>query len=367
MPPRRSIIGSAVDGRIIQMLVREGDAVHTSQMLAQLRTGTLAIELTRTQAELELRKQEMAELTNGSRPEEIARAKALVAGARARSDYSENRLRRARRTYERGAVLTLDQLEEVVSQTTVAAQDLIAAQADYQMMQEGPRRERIAQAAARIAMQVELVRQIEDRIALHTLKAPFDGYVVARHNEVGGWASSGEPIVEIIELDPVEVEVFVSEDFIAYVTPGMRAEVALASLPGKPLLGEVVHVVPQADLRSRTFPVKVQLRNPAQNNQPLIKAGMFARVLLATESSQERLLVPKDSLVLKQNGQQRLVYVIEPPAAPNDPSRVRPVAVELGVSEGGWIEVIGDIQEGQSVVVKGNERLRPGQAVSIAP
>jgi len=364
MPPRRSIIGSAVDGRIVQMFVREGDAVQATQPLMQLRTGTLEIELASAQAELEFYNQKLAELNNGSRPEEIERSKALVAGAKARADYSDANLQRVRRTYGKGAVVTLDELEEALSYAVAARQELLAAKAEYQMVQQGPRHEQIAQAVARLAVQNELVRQIEDRLALHTLKAPFDGYVTKRHNEVGGWTKAGEEVVEIVELNPIEVEVFVLEDFVVHVLPGAPGTVVFDAFKKKTFQSQVVQVVPQADLRSRTFPVKVQLQNPIENNQPLIKAGMFARVTLSCEIPQEVLMVPKDSLVL--NGDQRVLYVVQPATDQDEVTRVAAISVELGVSDGRWIEVLGDVSAGQLVVVKGNERLRSKQAVSIA-
>lgn len=365
MPPRRSGVGSAVDGRLVELYVREGDAVQAGKPLAQLRTGTLEIELARARAVLELRWQQLAELENGSRPEEIERTKANVEGAKARSDYAQARLRRARKTHEKGAALTLDQLEEAVSRSVAAKQALLAVQADYQMAVKGPRKEQIAQATARVAVQNELIRQIKDRIALHTLMAPFDGYVVKRHNEIGGWASAGDPVVEIVELNPIEVEVFVSEEFVTHVHPGTKAAVTFDALPRYEFDSKIVNVVPQADVRSRTFPVRVQLANPKEDDQPLIKAGLFARVTLLGETRDEALMVPKDSLVL--NGNQRVVYVMEPGTRQDGTPTVSAVSVELGISDGRWIEVIGGIAAGQDVVVRGNERLRPNQAVLIAP
>ena len=365
MPPRRSVVGSAVDGRVVKMFVREGDAVQSGNPLAQLRTGTLEIERLRANAELEMRKQELAELENGSRPEEIERDKANLEGAKALANYTEAKLRRARKAYDKAAVVTRDELEEAISQSVAAKQRLLAAQAEYRMTLEGPRQEQIAQALARVHVQQEMVRQIEDRISLHTLKAPFDGYVVARHHEVGGWASSGDLIVEIVELNPIEVEVFVSEQFVTYVGPGTKAKVAFDALPKSSFDGTVVKVVPQADVRSRTFPVKVQMPNPTHDGLPLIKAGMFARVTLFGRKQEEALMVPKDSLVL--DGDQRVVYVVQRGDQRDASTRVSRVSVELGISDGRWIAVNGDIAAGQEVIVRGNERLRENQAVSVAP
>ena len=364
-PRRRSTIGSAIDGRVMQMFVREGDAVQTKDPLVRLRTGTLEIELARAKAQLDLRAHELAEMLNGSRPEEIEKAKAHVEGAQANFEYAEAHLRRARQTYDNGAVVTLDAVEKALSRSIAAKNILQAARADYQMALEGPRKERIAQAQSQVIVQNKVIQKIEDRIELHTLKAPFDGYIVKRHNEVGGWASAGKPVVEMVELNPMEVEVLVSENFVSHVLPTAKAIVRFDALPDREFVGEVVRVVPQADLRSRTFPVKVQLENPTRANQPLIKAGMFARVTLNSHSKNEALMIPKDGLVL--NGNRRIVFVVVPASRQDNTTTVKAVPVTLGNSDGLWIEIRGDITAGQEVVIKGNERLRPQQAVRIIP
>jgi RND family efflux transporter MFP subunit len=171
-------------------------------------------------------------------------------------------------------------------------------------------------------------------------------------------------VVEVVELDPVEVQVFVSEEFVSQVEPESDADIVFDALADRQFPAKVVSVVPQADLQSRTFPVKVRLENPTEGGQPVIKSGMFARVTLLGKTQDEVLMVPKDSLVL--NGDQRAVYVCHSGETEADPVRVRPVSVQLGISEGGWIAVSGDLSAGQQVVVKGNERLRSHQAVSIS-
>ncbi len=123
-------------------------------------------------------------------------------------------------------------------------------------------------------------------------------------------------------------------------------------------------IVPQADVRARTFPVKVRVHNEITSAGPLIKSGMLARVSLPTGAKQNALLVPKDALVL--GGPMPVVYVISSPdPTTSKQSQVAAVPVELGVAQGNLIQVTGAIVAGQFVVVQGNERLRPGQTVSI--
>ena len=75
MPLRKSIVGSAVDGRVIEYPLNEGDRVQKGQVLAHLLTDTVKLQLAAAEAELDLRKQQLAELKNGTRPEEIRAGK----------------------------------------------------------------------------------------------------------------------------------------------------------------------------------------------------------------------------------------------------------------------------------------------------
>src|SRR4029453_16576806 len=107
-------------------------------------------------------------------------------------------------------------------------------------------------------------------------------------------------------------------------------------------------VNPQADARAHTFPVKVRVENQFIAGQPLIKAGMFARVSLPVGKPVTRTLVPKDAVVL--GGQSPLFFG---GAGPPEKAVVRPLPVKLGVAKGTWIAVTGDIQPGEPIIVEG--------------
>jgi hypothetical protein len=104
------------------------------------------------------------------------------------------------------------------------------------------------------------------------------------------------------------------------------------------------------------------VKNEVSDDGPLVKSGMYARVMLPTGKTQIATLVYKDALVL--GGHQPIVHVVD--AAPNaKQGKARPVSVQLGIAQGNMIQVTGDLQPGQLVVVQGNERLRPGQDVQF--
>jgi len=362
MPLRTSSVGSAVDGRIIEFNVRAGREVKEGQVLAQVLTGTIEIELAGAKADLKLRQEELAELQAGSRPEEKDQAKAQLLAAKAAMDYAASKYERTRKAFAQGRAATEDELQEAQSLSAGLAQKYQESLANYKLVMLGPRQEKIAQAQAQVLIQQEAVRLLEDRLAKYTIRAPFDGYVVREHTQKGQWIKSGELVAEVIELAQVEIEVQVPEDAVAYVeqaTPTVTVDaVADRKLPP----AEVSRVVPRADLRSRTFPVMVRLDNPRQGDGYLLKAGMLAKVHLPVAGQRKALLVPKDALVL--GGRTPKVFVVD---KKGDVATARAVPVEIGLSREDLIEVTGPLQAGEQVVTKGNERLLPGQVVNVIP
>ena len=93
-PNRQSTIGSAVDGRVVEYLIKAGQRVEKDEPLAKLRTGTIEIEIAGAKAQLELVKAELLELKNGSRPEEIALDQAKAEAAVAADKYAQAKLQR---------------------------------------------------------------------------------------------------------------------------------------------------------------------------------------------------------------------------------------------------------------------------------
>jgi RND family efflux transporter MFP subunit len=362
-PLRSSSVGSPVDGRVDEFLVNEGDRVKKGQPIARLRTKTLELELAANRAELDYRKQELAELESGYRAEEIEQAKAYEQMAEARMEYAKARAQRTQNLFQQGRATNQEEVQEALSNAKQAEQAHRQAKAMVAMALEGHRKERIAQGRARVQVQEEQIRLLEDALDKHTIVAPFDGYITAEHTEVGHWLMRSSPVVDVIELDQVDVEVHVLEDDVVQVPLGATVRVEIGALVKEVFTGRVAVIVPQANLKARSFPVKVRLENRFEGTNALLKAGMFARVTLPVGKKEPALLVSKDALVL--GGPTPMVYVVDADAKNPKQGKVRPVPVELGIADGNLAQVKGGLQVGQQVVVQGNERLFPGQDVVV--
>ena len=364
MPLRVATIGSAVGGRVIERPVEEGDRVEANQKLAQLLTDTIALEVAGAEGELQLRKEQLAELENGSRPEEIAQAEARMAAAAARQEFLDLRYARMQSLLSSRGAVTEEQVEEAKSQAIEAQQIYLEMKAAYDLAIAGPRVELIAQARAQVAIQEALVEKLRDQLKKHTVYARFPGYVTKKLTEVGAWVNQGDPVVEVAEIDEVDVVVQVVERYVSYVHPGLDVRVEIPAIPDQNFIGKVITSIPQADIRARTFPVKIRVKNTIGPDGPLLKAGMYARAALPVGDKTFATLVPKDAIVL--GGAQPLVMVVNGATAAGQTGTPAPVPVQLGVAHGGFIQVIGGVKAGQLVVVQGNERLRPGQNVIVS-
>jgi multidrug efflux pump subunit AcrA (membrane-fusion protein) len=349
---RVSVVGSEVEGLVAEYLVEEGQRVERNAPLARLRTKQLETRLAAARALLDSRKQELAELENGSRPEEIAQARALAAQARAELEYRAWKLESTRQLRSNKSI-SEDEVRLAEYDKKRAEQKLAEAEASLALVEAGPRAERIAQARARLQVQEAEVRRLEDDLERHTIRAPFAGYVTSEHTEVGQWLGVGAPVAEVVALDEVDVTIPVLEDYVGGLRLGTQVAVTIDALPGRTFLGTLSAIVPRADPRGRTFPVRIRVSNPAASGSVLIKAGMFARVRLDVGEKRKALLVPKDAVVVGM-GPQPLLFVVDP-----EKSVAMPLPVEIGIAVEDLIQVTGPLAAGMPVVVRGNERLIP--------
>jgi len=366
-PLRTSTIGSAVDGRVEELLVNQGNAVEQGQILARLRTATLEIQRSAAKAEVELAQQSLIELQNGSRPEDIAEAEANMRGAEAAFSHADSNLKRIQQLATTRAASASD-LTVAKQQADAARFAYQATQALYDRIKQGPRTEMIAQAAAQVELQQQRLNLIEDQISKFTIVAPFDGFVSAEFTEMGAWLSRGDPILEVVQLSEVEIQADVTAESVVNLRVGNVVRVEFPELPNELLTGTVDRIVPVAAARTRTFPVMVRAKNRIENGLPMFLAGMLVRVDLPSGTKKTQPLVPKDALVL--NGKDRAVFVVDVSAQDGSANGerigiARKVPVDIGIAVEDRIQVRGDLKHDDLVVVVGNERLIPGAEVRI--
>jgi RND family efflux transporter MFP subunit len=349
-PRRRSLVSSEVEGVVAELLVDDGQRVKQGETLVQLRQESLRFALQALQGTAKRYREELAELKNGTRPEMVEEAHAAVLEAEAELDRARREKRRQLGLNQRG-VSALRARENAETATIVSQQRLARVRALYQMAVRGPRAERISQAEAQYRSAQAEVERLKYDLRHSRVAAPFTGYVVAKHTEVGQWLGRGDLVVTLIELDVAHVAVPIPERFISQVRLGAAGTLRFDAIPDRTWKGRVVRIIPQAG-DARTFPVTLAV----DNTQTLLKSGFVARAMLTVGEQRDALLVPKDAVVTQ--GPRQIVYAVREGKAALVPIQ------RTSFFEGSAV-VIGDLQKGEQVVIRGNERLRPGQAVQV--
>ena len=185
-------------------------------------------------------------------------------------------------------------------------------------------------------------------IAKSHIRAPFAGVVLKKHASRGEWVSPGTVIATLARNDVVEAVVEVPQVVLPFLSKGQNVSV---SVLGNTHAGTISAIIPQGNLTTRTFPVKVRIGNISGLMQ-----GMEAKVSLPAGTQVEATIVPRDA-VISQRGQTTIWTVRD--------GKAEPVPVTIDAWLGNEVAVHGPgLSAGMPVVVKGNERLRPGQPVA---
>lgn len=312
-PVTRTTLAAEEPGFIATRKFDEGERVEKGATLATTRTDLLEKQLAAAKAQQ-------------------ASAAAMVERAKAEA---------------RNATEELDRLRKMEDNASVKEQQDAVANARVTAAMIGVREAELAEKAA----DADRLQLLLDKAAI---KSPIGGVVQRRHIEVGQWLKQGDPIADIVQLDPLFVRVNVPEAVIATIGKGDKALVAFDALGGKPISATVEQILPEADPASRTFAVKLLLPNEKFQVRP----GFFARVVFQRSSEADGMLVPRDALV--SQGEKAHVVAVRG-------GKAAIVPVRRGPAEGDKVIVYGELQEGEAVVTRGNEALMPGQMLIVKP
>lgn len=238
-------------GRVTSVLVQEGARVKSGQLLATLDDVRYAAALAQAKARANQQAQVLKKLVAGTRPEEIAQAKATMEAFHVTYLNAEANYKRAADLVSTKAI-SIQQRDDLKATFDAARQHYEAAREAYTLAVKGPRAEDVeaARAASEAAAQAVALAQREfDDTRLY---APTDGIVENRILEPGDMATPGSPAFTIALSNPLWIRAYVGEVDIGRIHPGMLATVETDSYPGRRYDGWVGYVSPTAEFTPKT-------------------------------------------------------------------------------------------------------------------
>lgn len=204
------------------------------------------------------------------------------------------------------------------------------------------------QAKAELAENKALLSQIELSVSYQNMRAPFEGIIMERLADQGELVGPGTAVVRLVQTTDLEISARVSIASLAWVTPGKMLNFSSTIGEGT---AEVRTAIAVADNRTRLVEMRAMV---LEGEWPV---GLDITVKVPSAEEKQALAVPRDALVLRRDGARVFRIGAE--------NKAEQVMVETGTATEQWIEIIGDIKEGDKIVIRGAERLQPGAEVMV--
>ncbi|GAB1479669.1 efflux RND transporter periplasmic adaptor subunit [Paracoccaceae bacterium] len=321
-------VAPLIEGQQIEtLLVDVGDTVTAGQVLARLSVSSLELQRSQLAAS-------------------VAAAKAAVAQAEAGLLESQSTAAEARRVADRTTKL------QAQGTTSQAAAEQAAAAATSAEAGVAVARQALESAKANQTLAEAQAANTELQLSRTEVTAPVSGVITARNARIGAIASAaGQPMFTIIRDGALEMQADVAERDLLRLAPGQTATLTLAG-SGKPLTGPVRLVEPTIDAASRLGRARIVVDDPSN-----VRAGMFAEAAI-TIAQHDALAVPVTA-VGAANGLATVMKVTGDTVARTD--------VTPGIRDGGWVEIVSGLLEGDRIVTKAGAFVRNGDRINPVP
>ena len=240
-----------VDGRVADVLVDEGDAVRTGQVVARLDAEPLQIDLAEAEANTAAQRAQLDLLRAGNRREDIAQAEATVGERRAALANAQGDVDRLATLRGTGAIAER-RWDDAIHQREEAAARLRAAQQALAEQRAGSRRQEIEQAASNVDRTRAAADRIRIRVGDTVLRAASDGTILTRAVEKGANVAAGTTAFVEALARPVWARVFVDAPNLGLMAPGTIVAITTDAAPGKRYRGRVGYVSPTAEFTPKS-------------------------------------------------------------------------------------------------------------------
>jgi HlyD family secretion protein len=259
-------LAAKVVGKVAWIGVEKGDVVKKDQPLVRLEDDEYRAQVQQARGGLANLEAGLARATNGSRPEEVAKAKADLDNARANEVNAKVTLDRTRKLVEEG-VLSKQNLDDALARFDSAAAQTLAYMRTWDLVKLGPRKEDIDSARGLVEQSKGQVALAETQLSNTVIRAPIDGTILERNVEIGEFVTTGMVgdkgakgyVVSIADLNDLKVELDINQNDFAKLGPRQKGMVTTDAFPDRRYDGVIDEVSPEANRQKATVQVKVKI------------------------------------------------------------------------------------------------------------
>ena len=351
-PRDQAAIVPKISAPVKRFLVNRGDHVKQGQLLAELENRDLAAAAQESRGQYEQAQSNYRSTTAAGVPEQMTKAQTDVDAAREGLDAAKKLLDNRQQLLKEGALARKLVDDAQVAYAQAKAQ-FDTAQQHLQALQNVGRQEQISTAAAQVAAAKGHFDSAEAQVSYSEIRSPITGVITDRPVYPGEMATTGAPLLTVMDVSKVVARVNVAQDQAKNIKVG--AEATLTPTDGGELVtGKVTIVSPAADANSTTIQVWVQADNPGER----LRAGESVHVSIVAATIDGATLVPAAAVLPNAEGE-TIVLIVD------DKNIAHEKVVQIGLREPEMVQIVAGVDLGQRVVTSGGLGLEDKSKVRV--
>ncbi|MCK8815776.1 efflux RND transporter periplasmic adaptor subunit [Natroniella sulfidigena] len=347
-PSKEVQVTPQAQGEVVEVYVSTGQQVEEGERLLKIDEEPLRVELNQAQATLKAAQANLDRILAGEREEKIEQLKLQLEQAESGYQQVKREYQRQQELYEKNAISN-QQFEQSELEYINASKEYQLAELNLEMAEIGARDEEIEAAKAEVEQAEAGLDGAKIQYDNRVVTAPIDGQVYNLNIEAGEMVANS-PVVAIADLEEVKVSADLSERYINQVQVGQLSQIEIPSLEQE-YEGELTEISPVAG-ENRSYGIEINLTN--QND--LLKGGMYSRIKLETERSEEAIVLPQQVVALDND--QDVVFVYQDGQAERR-------EVETGLMDDQKVAIKSGVEVGEQVIIRGQENLNDGDSIQI--
>jgi len=353
-------LAAKVVGKVAWIGVDKGDKVKAGQVLVRLEDDEYRARVLESQGNLAMLKAKLAEAVHGSRPEEIAKAKADLEQARADQENARVTLERTRDLVNQ-RVLSKQALDDAQARYDGAVAKVGSFERSYELVRLGPRVEEIDALRAQVNQAQGTLDYAQVQLENTIIRAPIDGTILERNVEKGEFVTTGFVgdkgakgyVVSLANLHELDVELDISQNDFGKLGATQPGIVTTDAYPDRKYQGVIREISPEANRQKATVQVKVKVIDPDDYLRPEMNASV---AFYSTEKAGDRTESKPVVIVPASTVRDNSVFVVL-----NGRAVKRPVKVAGTTSQG--VQISEGLIGGEDIVANPPADLKDGQRV----
>jgi HlyD family secretion protein len=356
-------VAAKVIGKVAWIGVEKADPVKEGQVVVRLEDDEYRAQVQQAKGQLENLQAKLAELQHGSRPEEIAVAKANLDQAKADLENAQVNLKRTKQLASEG-IMAKQALDDAQAKYDGAAARVASLQKTLDLAQIGTRQEQIDAMKGQVEQAKGALAYAETQLANTIIRAPVTGTILERAVEKGEFVTTsfvGDRgakgyVVSLADLNDLQVELDIAQNDFAKLNAHQKGVVTTDAFPDRKYEGEIIEISPEANRQKATVQVKVKVLNPDQYLRPEMNASV---AFVADEKPETAVAVAKPVIVIPSTAVKNdSVFVVFGGKAVR-----RPVKTGSSMSQG--IRIEQGLVGGEDLIVNPPAGLKEGDRVRI--